>query len=386
MLLVKVISPKYFLLLFGFLLAIDFVSFYYNQNLEIFSSYYVFDYGYYLLTIIYFFLAFLASYLGLTVGEKINPGFRKTQQKPLTNLFVYVYALVIVVYFLFLFLFFSQGLSKQIFFRSFPLLSIIGMSIFYFYAYYLFLSKSSLKRKIIITIFIMTSLIISDSRGAVIFVVTAFALFYDLKVKKISTLKILAMSFSFIAFLLFSRFYLRESYRFDNLSEFIASQGSVFSTFFETVEFSQAEALYVLINFSDFFRGWYESILAGLMYLIPRSIAEFKPLGASSFFTEISYPDKWYISKSEIVVSGFGDAFLSFGWLGIIFLFFIFIPVGLLYKHYVRNNYYHLILILLYLEYSFLRGDLYNLAGKIWILLLFLVVKYMFDIISRRRV
>lgn len=384
--LINLISPKSFLLLFGLLLFVDFISFYYNQNLEIFSSHYVFNYEYYFLTISYFFSAFLASYLGLVFGERVNLRLVIAKPQPLTNFFVLIFSVVIILYFAFLFLAFIQGISKQAFFYKFPPLVLIGMSVLYFYTYYLFLSESNLKFKILFTVFIVIGLVISGSRSSALFVLAAFVLFYDLKINKISILKIVGMIFLTIAFLLLSRFYFRETYRFDTLSEYISSQGNVFSIFFETVEFSQAESLYVLVNFNDFFRNWYESIFSGLLYLIPRSFAEFKPLGASSFFTEITYPEKWYLTKSEIVISGFGDMFVSFGWLGIIFLFFIFIPIGSLYKHYIRNNSYHLIVILVYLEYSFLRGDLYNLAGKLWILLLFLIVKYMFDIINIRRV
>lgn len=383
--LTNLISPKAFLILFGFLLSVDFLSFYFNQDLDIFSSYYTFDDTSFAWTIAYFISAFLASYLGLTLGERITISDKLHKTAPPTNFFVLIFSIIIVFYFLFLLLFFIQGISKQEFFYKFPPLTLISMSILYFYAYYLFLSQSSLKSKLLFTIFIVAGLIISGSRSSALFVLAGFILFYHINIHKISTMKVILMALSSIAFLLISRFYFRETYRYDSLSDYISDQGGVFSIFFETVEFSQAESLYVLVNFDEFFRNWYDSILAGFLYLIPRSFVEFKPLGASSFFTEITYPEKWYLTKSEIVISGFGDTFISFGWLGLVFLFFFFILIGGLYKHFTKSNSYYLIIILIYLEYSFLRGDLYNLAGKLWVLLLFLVVKHAFDVVNTRR-
>ncbi|MDR8340654.1 oligosaccharide repeat unit polymerase, partial [Acinetobacter baumannii] len=90
----------------------------------------------------------------------------------------------------------------------------------------------------------------------------------------------------------------------------------------------------------------------------------------SSAFTSIMSPDKWFYTKSEIVVTGYGDLYLNLGFLFSGILLFI---VGVFWTYLiiksvnkgVQNNIY-IIPVLMWLMYTFLRADIFNMMRWLW--------------------
>lgn len=130
-----------------------------------------------------------------------------------------------------------------------------------------------------------------------------------------------------------------------------------------TGDYDALSTLIMSINYvqhNDFL--FFKNILIPFFVFIPRIIWPSKPFSSSFLITNDSN-----IEFSNIAVSMWGEGFLSFGYIGVAFLFFC---IGIVIKNF--NLFYHksdfISIITIYFTpffIFFLRGDMYNLGFKL---------------------
>ena len=170
------------------------------------------------------------------------------------------------------------------------------------------------KMLILASVICLVLLAISGSRGWIIYALLVFAYSLRFTVIKISAIYYVILLPVAIVFLLVSRYYFRESWRYSGFFEFLSDKNGVLGVFFETTEISMAEVLSTVFAYSGHLdRKWYDGILSGLMYFVPRDFAPFKPLGVDGFVTAEFSPDRWFWTKSEVTVTLFADLYIHFG-------------------------------------------------------------------------
>lgn len=238
------------------------------------------------------------------------------------------------------------------------------------YAAYIADKKALDFKVLFVTFIVLFVLFFIGSRGALLLVFLVYAYLYNATVKKISNyVYVLAIPVISVG-LIYFRYYFRESWRYSSIGDFIDSNGGVFSVFFNTAEVGMAEVISILLRYGDRIQRFpFESFIAALMYPLPRSIIEFKPLGGDAAVTSIFSPDRWDLSKSEITITLFSDYYLQFGMLfsfiGLSLTAYIWMK-ALLYGIRMNSSGVILMPFLMWSMYILLRSSVFNVAGLIW--------------------
>jgi hypothetical protein len=167
------------------------------------------------------------------------------------------------------------------------------------------------------------------------------------------------------------RYVFREVEKYSSYWAFVTAKGGYIGLFFGGEEVGFAKGLSVVVqNAKTLAMAPFESYLGLAMFPAPRSIFWFKPVGASSRFTQQLAPDRWEWTKSESLVTGFGDLYLQFGTfcsalvMFVIAFFWLRACIGA-----IRSNRCYTVALLPVLIWGmcmFMRGDIFNLGFVLW--------------------
>lgn len=224
-------------------------------------------------------------------------------------------------------------------------------------------------------------LMVSGSRGWLIYASIVIIFAARNVFLKISSRYYILIVPSMVIFLVASRFYFREAWRYNDIWQFLADKNGLTGVFFETSEISMAEVISTVVEYSySLNRSWYDGLLAAAMYLMPRDVFSFKPHGIDAFVTAEFSPDRWYWTKSEITITVFGDLYLHFGPLLSVAVFFLIgyfvvrgFGVGIVYPKLAPL----FIPFFMWFYYVLLRSGTFNGAGPLWYWLIIVGLNYL---------
>ncbi|HDU5160615.1 TPA: oligosaccharide repeat unit polymerase, partial [Klebsiella quasipneumoniae subsp. similipneumoniae] len=389
------LSPFNFYIFLNVIIFLDFYFFYYQRDTSFLEqSFYITDDDFFL-----GFYFFIYSYVMLTFGMIVyllgrnknkrqeviiyDHEFNASTKRLYRNQFVGISIISLIILasnFGAVISMIAGDITKQNLFRD--ELGLLFLFTFLPYSAALAISATEKLRNRILIILVSSALMIfTDSRGGVIYMFLLLFYAYNEKNKKINLISYF-IALPLVGYLLtVLRYVFRESWRYSSMSDFIDDKGGYFQLFFNSVEISMAEVISTAIKFSTYISRFpLESIWAGVVFPIPRSIYESKPVGGSSAFTSIMSPDKWFYTKSEIVVTGYGDLYLNLGFLfsGILLFFVGVFWAYLIVKNVnkgVQNNIY-ILPVLMWLMYTFLRADIFNMMRWLWAFVIFNLIIY----------
>lgn len=289
------------------------------------------------------------------------------------------------------FVMFYNGYStRQVIFSGNKLLYIMFSLIIP--SFCLFLATQKVKKwNIIPFVLILILILVSGSRGNVIFAVIIYMTYVIDNKKMINPLYLIILLPIVTLMLIVSRYVTREAWRYDSIYQFVESNGGVGKLFFSTAEISLAEVLTVVVEIEDKTdRFPFESFMSGIMFYLPRNIFTFKPLGGSAEITGLLSPMRWDYSRSEILITGYGDLFLNFGFVAayLVYAFMIYIWFYIMFKVLLSNKSIKILLmpILLWVPYVFLRADIFNAFGIIWSFTITLILMKAIQLVTWRKI
>lgn len=268
----------------------------------------------------------------------------------------------------------GTSLSHQLLLRQNPLLDVVITLVVPMLAYYGTYTRRP-NEFLLFAVICILSLTLAGKRGPVLAVglITMACLYrFDITVPR-KALWILCPLL--VAFLLTQRFVFRESFRHDSISSFTQSKGGLLDVFFGTAEVSNAEVLSgVIANQTLLSRSPTDWLLSSALAPIPRSIATFKPWGGSAHATHILSPERWEFTRSEILVTGYGDLMIHFGTVGAFIVLFV---MATLWSWSLRRTCAHdgdlnvfAYALLVWVFYVFMRGDAFNMSRHVWFYLI----------------
>ena len=234
------------------------------------------------------------------------------------------------------------------------------------------LMATSTKNKFIILAYLVPAVLLSWGTGARIhiLILAVFAL-QAFKRRKIS----ISIAWApFIAPVLIILFTVLRSVRAgaEGLNDFLYDRGGVLSTLFGSDEVATAETMtFGLKSLSQSFMDRWpgEGIVGLLLSPLPRAAVDWKPLPASSQFSEWLSPGLWASSRSQYAIGGVLESCMEFGIVGAaIYLFAIGFVLGMLLVYASRHQglrwfYYGSLSIFLLL---FLRTDMQGTGIYVW--------------------
>ncbi|MEZ6089060.1 MAG: hypothetical protein R3C05_13745 [Pirellulaceae bacterium] len=268
--------------------------------------------------------------------------------------------------------------SHQMMFRENPLIDISISLIIPMFAYFGTFARRY-RSVLLLGVYIGLTLAIAGKRGPVLaagFITLASMYRFNLTIPRKSLFVLIPL---LICFLLTQRFLFRESFRHDSVSDFTNSKGGVLNVFFGTAEVSNAEVLSMITtNAAMLSRNPMEMIKAAILAPAPRSVIKSKPLGSSAHMTTVLSPERWRLTRSEVLVTGYGDLIMH---LGVTLGGFILGIVALGWSAWLRSicrNQQHLnvfsFTLVMWSYYIFMRGDTFNLARYVWFYLFVFVL------------
>lgn len=277
--------------------------------------------------------------------------------------------------------------TRQVFFRRNKIIQIAFSLVCPGLAIFLSVRRPSTTVSLVVIVASVGAISATGSRGLVILVLLIVAITLVTGGIRISTIWYVVVIPAVAFFLSVSRYFLRESWRYDSYAEFITDVGGYSELFFYSAEISLADAFATIIQQAETLpRAPFESLLGMIMYPLPRAIFEFKPWGASAYVTQELSPARWYWTKSEILTTGYGDLVLDFGLVGAsvaaFFLAFVWLRSCLSAINGPSDRIVIWLSFLIWWMYVFVRGDIFNIGGTLWP---FITVIFAYNIISRIR-
>ena len=176
--------------------------------------------------------------------------------------------------------------------------------------------------------------------------------------------------------LTFYRWAARDSTVYGTFQQFLDAHGGLGGALFGTPEVSMAEAITINLAQPVLHRAPWDSIIGMILIPVPRAIAPFKPVGASTEFTQGANLSRWMLVKSDWTITGFANLLVEFSYIGAILV------IGLLSYWWSRTlikasadrmDIAFVGPVLIYFMYIFYRADLYNLGTTMWPALLILI-------------
>ncbi len=171
-------------------------------------------------------------------------------------------------------------------------------------------------------------------------------------------------------FLSTTRYLFRET-SYTSFNEFLNAYGGMFGLFFSGEEISIGKMFSAVYAFGSQLHVYpFEGFGASLLLPIPRAFFALKPHGISALFTQTFSPERWELTGSELIVSGYGDLYLEFGAFGAsliaLILCYVWMRLCILTINASIQTIITWLPLLLWSMYTFLRGDLFNLALVLW--------------------
>lgn len=370
-------NPFFFLAILLLLIALDFYILYGDAFIDIYESLFYVDKS----NVRGSFLFFSASAVCISLGvlaaiffnvermfynfDRVLLEINKIKYKNLSYIFGFVSLLFVLVNLTDLL---NAQVSRQVLFRENIIFSVMYAMLPISFSIYLSGKLFFDREALILGIFCVVAIFFSGSRGGVIFFAIILASWAAKKVK-ISQIFILPIFVAIPWLLSLIRYYFRETWRYDSFWDFIGDNGGIFNLFFGTAEVSLAEAITTVFIFYDRIeRNVFDSILAFFMYPLPRSIFSFKPISSDALVTGFLSPIRWETAKSEIVISGFSDFLLSFGYFGALVTIFIFSAMWSGACIFAMKSRFSVVFvpILTWWIYIFVRSGIYNMAASFW--------------------
>lgn len=381
----SLVNPVFFVALFLALFSLDFMLIYNDGYTDVYEEFLpINNYGI-IKAYLFFTLCHISLVLGFFAALK-NKTSKKIKfihiSRKVSNIGFLIIMLLVLVGSYKLFLDLNNILSGNVTRQNYFIENKIVYIAFSLVApaFVIFISNQS-RQFLVFLVFLFVCLIlaVTGSRGSVILLALIYGYYINSTVTKVSLKNILWVLPLIVSGLLVSRYYLRESWRYNSIFEFLDDKEGVFAVFFRTAEISMADVLVVLCNYSHHISRYpFESFLSAIMYPLPRALFEWKPISADGVVTSEFSPLRWELTKSEIVITGFGDFFIQFGWLFSIFLCFV---IGYIWLKIILSSIYSLgnksILIvpfMMWWMYIFLRSGVFNMAGSVWSYLLILII------------
>jgi hypothetical protein len=213
----------------------------------------------------------------------------------------------------------------------------------------------------------------SGTRSLVIFVLLVVGLASISNGVRIPLLPFYLVATPIIAGFLVVGRYARESFLYSGFPDFLQARGGVFELFFgsASTEASVAKCFSVaILHGENLERGPFTSLIGMLMYPLPRDIFQFKPLGASSEFTQKMAPLRWLFTGSEVTITGYADLVLSLGVFGagvvLFFLSFCWLRACTWAINAESPWNTTALAFLIWFMFNFLRSDLYVASSFMW--------------------
>lgn len=271
----------------------------------------------------------------------------------------------------------SLYLSYQVVARENPLRPILTFLIPVGAAFFVAYRRLSVMGLVVLAFSALVLGLSGGPRGPVILMALILAVWYA-PWKRISAFWYLPTLPGVAVFLAFSRYMFREGEKYASYSEFVMSQGGYVALFFSGEEVSFAKMFSVVYDLAPTLpRAPFESLIALLVLPVPRSFFTLKPFGASALFTQYVAPLRWEWTKSELLVTGYGDMYWQFGLLGAVVavgvLGFGWLWMCLKVIHKSRESVIVWIPLLIWWMFLFMRGDLFNIGLLLWPAMIFFV-------------
>lgn len=281
----------------------------------------------------------------------------------------------------------SGKITRQVLFTSNPLLTVAYSVVCPGLAIFLAHRHPTRLTSLLAILASMLVLSTTGSRGVIILLGVIFLINWTLHGRRIGAQWYLVLVPTMVFLLAFSRYILRESFRFRSFGDFVSYRGGLGQLFFNSSEVAMADAITVIAANTDLFaRPPFENFLGVAMYPLPRSIFTFKPLGAAGYFTGIVSPLRWQVTKSEILTTAYGELVMYYGlWIGALLalvLAFFWLRACLRVMNASHQRTAIWLPFLIWWMYLFVRGTLFNVGGSIWP---FAVVMIGFTLLSRLR-
>lgn len=256
---------------------------------------------------------------------------------------------------------------KGVFFRDNAILYVLYSMLLP--AFYLYGSRVGRWNLILTAYFVAVLLLLPiGSRGSIA-MLTVGLLFWASRHWRIPVAALYVFSPVVAIGLTYYRWATRESAVYNTFGQFLDAHDGLAGALFNTPDISMAEAITINVNQDLVHRMPWDSILGVLLIPVPRSIAPFKPFGASTEFTQQSDLARWLTVKAEWTVTGFVNLLMDFGYVIALFATF-----GLAYWWSItmarrassQRSISFAAPVLIYFMYVFYRGDIYNLGTAMW--------------------
>jgi hypothetical protein len=376
----SVFNPLVFVSFINFFFILDFYYLYNNPEISFYETNFVIlesyiDEGFVIFTMFNFVFAIcvvIATFCSKLDSELlIKPVLNKKAANRAFRLTVCLAFLIAILNYDLYLSMFSGQISRQILFSSNPLYHIIFSLILPTFALYSACLGTDKKR--LIKAYLLTLLVIflSGSRGNIILATIIFIIAGFPVIRRLPSYLLFVAIPVVTAFLLVTRYYLREVWYYSSIADFVNDYGGVGQVFFNSTEISMAEVLVTISLWKEqLVRYPFESFVGGLMYPLPRSIFEFKPVSPGGVLTDLLSPTRWELTRSEIVTTGYGDLLMQFGIAGALIVFSVmtFFWVKLVIATLKSSLQYQILLVpfLIWWPYVFLRADVFNMFGNLW--------------------
>lgn len=285
----------------------------------------------------------------------------------------------------------AAEVSRQYYFKDNQLLHLVFLLVCPAYAFFLSRKSRFDFSALVLLIGLVGFLFLSGSRGSILLLFVVAGVYYCSRNRSVSY-KMLFFAIPLVVWgLVLMRYYFREAWRYDSVWDFIESYGGIAAVFFRSAEVSMAEVLTMVVANSSMIDVYpFQGLLGFATYPVPRAFFTLKPLSASGYFTEYVSSDRWDTSRSELLVGGFGNAYMEFGVLfGAVVVFFLgYWWVRALRASLVSRDTRLIFYVpfLIWLSYMFLRGDFFNMGSTSWSVVLVLILGKVFDFLLSLRV
>jgi hypothetical protein len=261
-------------------------------------------------------------------------------------------------------------ISRQVFSREQEWMFVFSSFLPPLLAYYLSGRRLVSPATIGMTALIVGAVLVTSSRGAMVLLAITVGLKLVSEGRAVPKWLLLILVPLAAGALLLHRYLFRVASSSVSLEEFLLENGGLSGVFFRTTEISMAEVLTVIAKYGHAVdRAPYESLLGAALYPVPRSILSLKPISADAAVTAVFSPLRWAATKSEIVITGYGDMLIHFGVIiGAAVCFALAFLWGSAVKRACADRTLLVVLLpfLMHWFYLFSRSGIYNAAGSAW--------------------
>jgi hypothetical protein len=241
-------------------------------------------------------------------------------------------------------------------------------------------SDASFVKKILMALIGFVILLPIGSRSALLYIGLCLFVLFNIKITRLPALLLYLLSPLVVVVLIVLR-YFRAYSGSGSFSEFLeVYEGRLL---FGGADFQFAEPITFLVNNDTLPRYPFESIVAGFLAYVPRSLAPFKPEGPSAVFSMLADPERWQLVQSEWIIGGLANLYVEngpfFGPLLVLAVSFIWTRAFRMAAHSGSDKALSCAATLCAITgFLFLRTDIYNLSFFLWPVVLVLLFQRIF--------